>query len=199
MIWCDCRGFLFLFCSFLVNFTNLSWKQFNIILIYWVELYCYLRVYFLFFYSCFLFCFCLVPGVGVGGALAFMKKTGLRQHTINYICTSLLHLVFPFPPNLIAVWMWCGLQLVLWFHLLALLNPGSTFRLHGFIWRSADKVPAWISEQLLVPCNWWHPLDACWSACKTKPLQTGVKCSWVFYRITVAWSCHCFAWEQMID
>ena len=56
------------------------------------------------FYSCFLFCFCLVPGVGVGGALAFMKKTGgLRQHTINYICTSLLHLVFPFPPTLIAV------------------------------------------------------------------------------------------------
>ena len=52
-------------------------------------------------------CFCLVPGVGVGGSLAFMKKTayyrGLRQHTINYICTSLLHLVFPFPPTLIAV------------------------------------------------------------------------------------------------
>ena len=31
---------------------------------------------FLFFsYSCFLFC--LVPGVGVGGALAFIKKTGV--------------------------------------------------------------------------------------------------------------------------
>ena len=74
--------------------------------------------------------------------------------------------------------MCCGLQLVLWFHLLALLNLGS--RLQGFIWRSADKVPAWKSEQLLVPCNWWHPLGACWSACKTKPLQTGVKCSWVF-------------------
>ena len=26
-------------------------------------------------------------------------------------------------------------------------------------------------------------------AYKTKPLQTGVKCSWVFYRIKVAWSC----------
>ena len=76
--------------------------------------------------------------------------------------------------------MCCGLQLVLWFHLLALLNLGSTFRLQGFIWRSADKVPVWKSEQLLVPCNWWHPLGACWSACKTKPLQTGVKCSWVF-------------------
>ena len=93
--------------------------------------------------------------------------------------------------------MCCGLQLVLWFHLLALLNLGS--RLQGFVWRSADKVPAWKSEQLLIPCNWWHPLGACWSACKTKPLQTGVKCSWVFYRIKVAWSCHCFAWEQMTD
>ena len=30
------------------------------------------------------------------------KDRGLRQHTINYICTS-LHLVFPFPPTLIAV------------------------------------------------------------------------------------------------
>ena len=37
--WCACRVFLFLFCSFLVNFTNLSWKEFNIILIliYWVD------------------------------------------------------------------------------------------------------------------------------------------------------------------
>ena len=74
--------------------------------------------------------------------------------------------------------MCCGL--VLWFHLLALLNLGSTFKLQGFIWRSADKVPAWKSEQLLVPCNWWHPLGACWSACKTKPLQTGVKRSFFF-------------------
>ena len=31
------------------------------------------------------------------------KDRGLRQHTINYIRTSLLHLVFPFPPTLIAV------------------------------------------------------------------------------------------------
>ena len=43
-------------------------------------------------------------GWGWGGALAFMKNDrGLRQHTIKYICTSLLHLVFPFPPTLIAV------------------------------------------------------------------------------------------------
>ena len=93
--------FLFLFCSFLVNFTNLSWKEFNIILIisiYWVELY----LFFVFSYSCFLFCFCLVPGVG--GCISIHEKDrGLRQHTINYICTSLLHLVFPFPPTLIAV------------------------------------------------------------------------------------------------
>ena len=50
-----------------------------------------------------MFLFCLVPGVGGGDALAFMKKTGLKQHTINCICTSLLHLVFPFPPTLIDV------------------------------------------------------------------------------------------------
>ena len=58
--------FLFLFCSFLVNFTNLSWKEFNIILIiliYRVELYYYLRFFFVFFLnSYFLFCFCFVPG-----------------------------------------------------------------------------------------------------------------------------------------
>ena len=95
------------FFVFVVNFINLSWKEFNIILIisiYWVELYNYL-CFFLFSYSCFLFCFCLVPGVGVGGALAFTKKTrfwGSILLTI-YICTSLLHLVFPFPPTLIAV------------------------------------------------------------------------------------------------
>ena len=33
----------------------------------------------------------------MGGALAFMKKTEY------YICTSLLHLVFLFPPTLIVV------------------------------------------------------------------------------------------------
>ena len=34
------------------------------------------------------------------GGLSFHEKDrGLRQHTI---CTSLLHLVFPFPPTLIA-------------------------------------------------------------------------------------------------
>ena len=48
-----------------------------------------------------LFCFCLVPGVGVGGGCISIheKDRGLRQH----ICTSLLHLVFPFPPTLTAV------------------------------------------------------------------------------------------------
>ena len=34
-----------------------------------------LLVFLFFSYSCFLFC--LVPGVGVGGALAFIKKTGV--------------------------------------------------------------------------------------------------------------------------
>ena len=57
---------------------------------------------FSFSYSCFLFCFCLVPGVGLEGCI-HKKDRGLRQHTVNYICTSLLHLVFPFPPTLIAV------------------------------------------------------------------------------------------------
>ena len=76
MTWCAYRGFLFLFCSFLVNFTNLNWKECNIILIiliYGVE--CTTTcVFFSFFFS--YSCFCLVPGVGMGGALAFMKKTG---------------------------------------------------------------------------------------------------------------------------
>ena len=97
--------------------------------------------------------------------------------------------------------MCCGLQLVLWFHLLALLNLGSTSRLQGFIWRSADKVPAWKSEQLLVPCNWWHPLGACWSACKTKPLQTGVKCSWVFLqnKSCLKWSLFCMRTDDWLN
>ena len=59
-------------------------------------------LFFHFSYSCFLFCFCLVPGVGVGCISIHEKDRGLRQHTINYICTS-LHLVFPFLPTLIAV------------------------------------------------------------------------------------------------
>ena len=206
MTWCACRGFLFLFCSFLVNFTNLSWKEFNIILIiliYWVELYYYLRC-FCFCYSCFLFCFCLVPGVGGGGGGGCIsiheKDRGLRQHTIYVLVYYILFFHF-LQLWVLSVNVMCHrLQIVLWFHLLSLLNLGSTSRLQGFIWRSADKVPAWKSEQLLVPCNWWHPLGACWSACKTKPLQTGVKCSWFFFcRIKVAWRCHCFAWEQMID
>ena len=122
-------------------------------------------------------------GVG-GGCISIHKKDrGLRQHTINYIYVLVYYILFF---HFLQLWllslnvMCCGLQLVLWFHLLALLNWRSTSRLQGFIWRSADTVPAWKSEQLLVPCNWWHPLGACWSACKTKPLQTGVKCSWVF-------------------
>ncbi len=37
---------------------------------------------------------------GEGGCISIHEKDrGLRQH----ICTSLLHLVFPFPPTLIAV------------------------------------------------------------------------------------------------
>ena len=48
--------------------------------------------------------FVLVPGVGVGGYISIDEKDrGLRQHTINYISNSLLHLVFPFPPTFIAV------------------------------------------------------------------------------------------------
>ena len=141
-------------------------------------------------------------GGGLGGALAFMKKTGVWGSILLTAYVLVYYILFF---HFLQLWflslnvMCCGLQLVLWFHLLALLNLGSTSSLQGFIWRSADKVPAWKSEQLLVPCNWWHPLGACWSACKTKPLQTGVKCSWVFCRIKVAWSCHCFTWEQMID
>ena len=61
--WCACRDFLFLFCSFLVNFTNLSWKQFNIILIYWVERYYYLRF---FFFLIHVFCFAFVWFLGWG-------------------------------------------------------------------------------------------------------------------------------------
>ena len=203
--WCVCRGFLFLFCSFLVNFTNLSWKEFNIILIYWVELYYYLRCFVFFFFSFLIhvFCFVFVWFLwGGGGALAFMKKTGVWGSILLTIYVLVYYILFF---HFLQLWllslnvMCCGLQLVLWFHLLALLNLGSTFGLQGFIWRCADKVPAWKSGQLLVPGNWWPPLGACWSACKTKPLQTGVKCSWFFCRIKVAWSCHCFAWEQMID
>ena len=42
--------------------------------------------------------------MGLGECISIPEKDrGLRQHAINYICTSLLHLVFPFPPTLIAV------------------------------------------------------------------------------------------------
>ncbi len=51
-----------------------------------------------------LFLFGSWGGVGGWGCISIHEKDrGLRQHTINYICTSLLHLVFPFPPTLIAV------------------------------------------------------------------------------------------------
>ena len=172
---CLQRFFVFVLFIFSVNFTNLSWKEFNIILIisiYWVELYLFCFFLFMFFV---LFLFGSWGGVGGGGCISIHEKD-----RILYICTSLRHLVFPFPPPLIAVSeshvLCCAI--VLWFHLLALLNLGT--RLQGFIWRSADKVPAWKSEQVFVPCNWWHHLGVCWSAYKTKPLQTGVKCSWVF-------------------
>ena len=132
-------------------------------------------------------------GGGGGGALAFMKKTGVWGSILLIIYVLVYYILFF---HFLQLWllslnvMCCGRQLVLWFHLLALLNLGSG--LQGFTWRSAHKVPAWKSEQLLVPCNWWHPLGACWSAYKTKPLQTGVKCSWVFYRIKVAWKMSLF-------
>ena len=82
MTWCACKVFLFLFCSFLVNFTNLSWKEFNIILmlIYILsrlELYYYLRVFFLFMFFVFVWFLGWGGGGGGGGALAFMKKTGV--------------------------------------------------------------------------------------------------------------------------
>ena len=165
--------FFFLFCSFLVNFTNLSWKEFNIILIiYWVEctttcVFCCCFFLFLFFfsYSCFLFCFCLVPGVGVGGALAFMKKTGVWGSILLTIYVLVYYILFF---HFLQLWllslnvMCCGLQLVLWFHLLALLNLGFTSRLQGFIWRSADKVPAWKSSSFSFPATDdipWVPAD----------------------------------------
>ena len=154
--WCACRGFLFLFCSVLVNFTNLSWKEFNIIiLIYWVELYYYLR-FFVFFCFHVLFLFFVFLFLGWWGALAFMKKTGVWGSILLTIYVLVYYILFF---HFLQLWlltpnvMCCGLQLVLWSHLLALLNLGSTSRLQGFIWRSADKVPVWKSEQLLVPCN----------------------------------------------
>ena len=170
-----CLQSFFVLLIFLVNFTNLSWKEFNIILIsiYWVELY-------LFCFLLFMFLFGSWGGGGGGGGISIHEEDrGLRQPIIYVLVYYILFFHF------LQLWflslnvMCCGLQLVLWFHLLALLNLGS--RLQGFIRRSADKVPGRKSEQLLIPCNWWHPLGACWSACKTKPLHTGVKCSFFFF------------------
>ena len=94
--WCACRvSFLFYFLFF--SQVYLSWKEVNILIIsiYLVEL--YLFCFFLFmFFVLFLF--------GSWGCISIHEKDrGLRQHAFNYICTSLLHLVFPFPPPLIAV------------------------------------------------------------------------------------------------
>ena len=67
-------------------------------------MYYYLCCFFLFMFFV-LFLFGSWGGVGGGGGCISIheKDRGLRQHIINYICTSLLHLVFPFPPTLIAV------------------------------------------------------------------------------------------------
>ena len=58
----------------------------------------YLKIFFLFmFFVLFLF------GSWGGRCISIHEKDrGLRQHT-TYICTSVLHLVFPFPRTLIAV------------------------------------------------------------------------------------------------
>ena len=63
----------------------------------------YYLCFFVLFFSCFVLFFCSGLGGGGGGISIHEKDRGLRQHTINYICTSLLHLVLPFPPTLIAV------------------------------------------------------------------------------------------------
>ena len=60
---------MFLFCSFLVNFTNLSWKEFNINninILSRLELYYYVRCFFLFMFFV-LFLFGSWGGVGGGG------------------------------------------------------------------------------------------------------------------------------------
>ena len=93
--WCVCRGFLFLFCSFLVNFTNLSWKEFNrilIILIYWVELYYYLHFVVVVLFMFFVFVWFL--GWGWGGALAFMKKTGVWGSILLTIYVLVYYILF---------------------------------------------------------------------------------------------------------
>ena len=59
--WCACRVFLFLLCSFLVNFTKLERIQHNINILSRTVL----LLAFIFIFNS---CFCLVPGVGgVGG------------------------------------------------------------------------------------------------------------------------------------
>ena len=69
--WCACSVLFFvLLCSFLVNFTNLSWKEFNIILIiiisiHWIKLYYYLCCCF-FIFLIHVFCFVFVWFLGWG-------------------------------------------------------------------------------------------------------------------------------------
>ena len=107
--------------------------------------------------------FVLFLGWGWGGALAFIKKTGVWGSILLTIYVLVYYILFV---HCLQLWllslnaMCCGLQLVLWFHLLALLNLGS--RLQGFIWRSADKVPAWKSGSFWVPATddiLWVPAD----------------------------------------
>ena len=66
-----------------------------------------LALFFRFFL--FMFCFCLVPGVGVGGALAFIKKTGvwgsiLLTIYMYYFTTSCFSISSDFD---FCLWMWC--------------------------------------------------------------------------------------------
>ena len=103
------QSFLFLFCSFLVNFTNLSWKELNIILIiliYWVELYYYLCVFFFPFFSSTFFFF-----LGWWGELAFMKKTGVWGSILLTIYVLVYYILFFHFLQLwllsLNQWMWC--------------------------------------------------------------------------------------------
>ena len=147
--WCACRGFLFcLFFSKLYSFKLERIQHNNIsILSSTVLVLC-----FVFSYACFVFIW--------WGALVFMKRTGVWGSIPMY--TSLLHIVYPFPWTLSNAMMCSGLELTLWFLLLALLHLGS--RLQVFYWKSANKVPAGEPEQLLIPCSGWHFLGIGWQS-----------------------------------
>ena len=98
--WYACRGFLFLCCSFLVNFTNLSWKkiQHNInninILSRTVLLLAFILFYF--FIHVFVCLFVWFLGWGWGGALAFMKKTGVWGSILLTIYVLVYYILFVF-------------------------------------------------------------------------------------------------------